>query len=511
MILHNLSSGTSLYNTPAKGLSTLRSICLYNGRFIDVESATSFPEKTCLIIRNGRIAALDAQIQPTAFDGQCIDLKGKTVLPGFFNTHCHLQLVLPNVVPDLWNLLLVRKYKRAQQEYTLKKCISCGVTNVRDTWTPDLWNNRDQADLGPRIHQAVAVGPFGGYLTEERGIAHRFSYLFMNYPYIDYQKNCSGVVTFSSDSETSEVRQAVDRAIDERGAECIKLGDQRQSISDSKKDLIRMTQAQMDALVDQARKRGIPTTVHHCDTDSVLRCCRAGVTSIAHITQGGRLTPAMVQKMLDCHVIMEPTLSVSYDFCYAVKGHKSKNYPHMKRLRKYRKNTIDKLIKNFWISPLRSAVRQGYQRLDQGKMRGGYILDLSDLFIQTSGLVLDGIDNMRLLFEMGVPLACGNDGGMPPCTIAMVGHELSMFDFYLNESHKTPLFTGADALRVLTINSARAMGVESEFGSLSVGKVADLVIVEGDPLTSPELLGQPVSAVFMSGRLIFGGACFDMH
>jgi imidazolonepropionase-like amidohydrolase len=40
----------------------------------------------------------------------------------------------------------------------------------------------------------------------------------------------------------------------------------------------------------------------------------------------------------------------------------------------------------------------------------------------------------------------------------------------------------ADVLRMATINSARALGVEDVLGSIETGKLADLVIVGGDPL-----------------------------
>lgn len=40
----------------------------------------------------------------------------------------------------------------------------------------------------------------------------------------------------------------------------------------------------------------------------------------------------------------------------------------------------------------------------------------------------------------------------------------------------------ADALRIGTINGARALGIDEDFGSLTKGKVADMVILKGNPL-----------------------------
>jgi imidazolonepropionase-like amidohydrolase len=47
-------------------------------------------------------------------------------------------------------------------------------------------------------------------------------------------------------------------------------------------------------------------------------------------------------------------------------------------------------------------------------------------------------------------------------------------------------FTPAEALRSATLWSAEAVGVGADLGSVERGKLADLVIVEGDPLRKIE-------------------------
>ena len=76
-----------------------------------------------------------------------------------------------------------------------------------------------------------------------------------------------------------------------------------------------------------------------------------------------------------------------------------------------------------------------------------------------------------------------------------------MFDFLLNRDD-APLFTPADALRVATIQSARSMGVADRFGSIRPGKAADLVVIDGNPLQEWNLVGKPVQAVFVDGKLV---------
>ncbi len=61
--------------------------------------------------------------------------------------------------------------------------------------------------------------------------------------------------------------------------------------------------------------------------------------------------------------------------------------------------------------------------------------------------------------------------------------------------------TEDEALRMFTLNPSRMLGLEEELGSIDVGKVADLLVLEGHPFdyrVLPEL-------VFVDGRLVVGG------
>jgi len=76
-----------------------------------------------------------------------------------------------------------------------------------------------------------------------------------------------------------------------------------------------------------------------------------------------------------------------------------------------------------------------------------------------------------------------------------------MFDLVLNSDTKAIRFSGADALRLSTISSAKTMGLEEEFGSIQTGKVADLAIVDGDPMADLHIVGSRVAALFYDGKL----------
>ena len=75
------------------------------------------------------------------------------------------------------------------------------------------------------------------------------------------------------------------------------------------------------------------------------------------------------------------------------------------------------------------------------------------------------------------------------------------FGFALNGESGNGKFTGAEAVRAATINSARALGMEDKLGSIDAGKTADLVVVDGDPLADIGVIGSRVAALFLDGRL----------
>jgi imidazolonepropionase-like amidohydrolase len=79
------------------------------------------------------------------------------------------------------------------------------------------------------------------------------------------------------------------------------------------------------------------------------------------------------------------------------------------------------------------------------------------------------------VFDAGVPVVLGTDSGFTGVMLGVSTHlELEL----LVEAGLKP----EEALRTATINAARMIGREKDLGSIEPGKLADLVILDADPL-----------------------------
>lgn len=107
------------------------------------------------------------------------------------------------------------------------------------------------------------------------------------------------------------------------------------------------------------------------------------------------------------------------------------------------------------------------------------------------------LDSLRRAREAGVPIAAGGDIGnrFPHGANA---RELQ----YLVEAGLTPL----EAIQAATGTAALALRKEASLGALSPGRVADLVVLDGDPLADIRLLQDRarIRIVLQGGRLVAG-------
>jgi len=111
-------------------------------------------------------------------------------------------------------------------------------------------------------------------------------------------------------------------------------------------------------------------------------------------------------------------------------------------------------------------------------------------------------DEMRNTAEMhraGMTLLAGSDLGAPLLVPGFSMHD--ELELLVNVAGMTPL----QALRAATILPARVNGLGDSLGSVEAGKLADIVVLDANPLTDIRNT-RKISAVVANGRLLNRGA-----
>jgi imidazolonepropionase-like amidohydrolase len=104
----------------------------------------------------------------------------------------------------------------------------------------------------------------------------------------------------------------------------------------------------------------------------------------------------------------------------------------------------------------------------------------------------NGLKVRKWAKQYGVKVAVGNDTNH--CRMDMEAEALI-------EAGWSPM----EALQALTIRGAEVCGLEDRVGTLEVGKLADVIAINGDPLASTDVL-RSVPFVMKAGKVEFSEA-----
>lgn len=110
----------------------------------------------------------------------------------------------------------------------------------------------------------------------------------------------------------------------------------------------------------------------------------------------------------------------------------------------------------------------------------------------------DAMRSVRRAAEFGVPIAMGTDAATPYNYHGDNAMEL----VWMQEAGLTPM----QAIVASTANAARALGWDAWLGTLEPGKVADMIVVAGNPLDNLRLLAdrRAIELVFKDGQVVAG-------
>jgi predicted amidohydrolase YtcJ len=111
---------------------------------------------------------------------------------------------------------------------------------------------------------------------------------------------------------------------------------------------------------------------------------------------------------------------------------------------------------------------------------------------------------LRALLDAGIPVALGTDG-VPISMLWTIWEALARLDGDTHQRHGDSRLTREEALRLGCQTGHRVTWNEDRHGSIEPGRMADLVVLDGDPLTCAldDLKDLPVDLTIVGGRVAF--------
>jgi len=287
------------------------------------------------------------------------------------------------------------------------------------------------------------------------------------------------------------------------GASFIKTAFDDRSLFVGQKPLNILDDASLRALVEAAHARGMKVSVHHRFRKGFLRAMEFGVDGLEHLPSDQVLEDREVEEFVSGDRFIVPTVQVGWALCGMSHGDPYLDHPLVRRALAHRME----VVRTLYPAMCEPAVHRELLRFEERYRDPGYtekkhLMFTLDPRIFTEALV-KGHANLNKLYHAGALIGCGNDGGTPQGFPGGLGVEMVLME---NMTDMTPLHV----LQAATINNARILGMEDDLGTVARGRLADLVLLPGNPLENMRHVLCPL-AVFKEGRLVYSSYGPEPH
>lgn len=263
------------------------------GQLFDSE-AGKFIKNQFILIKEGKIASINSKAVPA---DQVIDLSDSWVMPGFMDTHVHLETESSptSYLERFTNNQADVAYNAAVHA---RRTLLAGFTTVRDLGGSGVNTSLAKAiDMGkmdgPRIFSAgKSIATTGGHADPTNG----YRADLMGDP-----GSKDGVIN-SRDEARKAVRQRY-----KNGDEVIKITATGGVLSLAKSGMApQFTMDELEGIIEAANDLGMITAAHAHGTEGMKRAVLAGITSIEH---GTFMTEEIMDLMVERGTYYVPTLS----------------------------------------------------------------------------------------------------------------------------------------------------------------------------------------------------------
>ncbi|WP_343486802.1 amidohydrolase family protein [Allomuricauda sp. d1] len=374
---------------------------------------------------------------------EIISTEGMSVLPGLWDMHVH-TMINGHADYAYWDKTYPPLFKDVIMPASAHQLLMAGVTSARDLGAP--------LEESIAVRNAINNGKIPG------------ATLYVSGPFIQH-KPYPGTEAFRWGIKGAEDGRKKVRKLANAGVDVVKLVDQDQ-----------MTLDELKAVVDEAHKNNLKVVAHGHRPEEIRLGLQVGVDCFEHTgLSSAPKYPGDVIKM-----IKERTAQMNKGplfWCPTVEG--LYNY-------EYTRDNPEKLDNDSWHLGLPDSVIADIKNSIKHPDRLPY-------FQLTPSRKPTLKTKIHQLLDAGVVLLVGTDSGIP-----MKFHSQSTWnelDVWVNEFDIDPMY----AIRSATYWPALWMGVADEVGTITPGKYADIIAVDGDVLRYISLL-QDVDLVIKHGK-----------
>jgi imidazolonepropionase-like amidohydrolase/ABC-type multidrug transport system permease subunit len=430
-------------------------------------------ESGAVLVRNGKIEEVyeGAGPDPALLKAEAVEAAGKTVLPGLIDVHIHLGSP-GGVYADPKEYGSSNVMPRALAQY-----LYAGVTTVKsvgDALDPSL-EVRDRIARGEILGAELFVsGPMftaaGGHGTE-----------YAQYLPESLRASFEAQIAPTPKSAEEARRQVMElKAVRIDGLKAILEAGFPGRLFE------RLDSSILKAIGDEARAQQLPLVVHTGNSRDVADALDAGASGIEHGPRD-RLTDELLRRLKQSNTAYDPTLSVWDAQAQFAAGHQEL----------LDRTLVQQTVSPNVLTPTRKMLRERASKSDcSGGSDAQPCLDPAAM----RRIFEQGVENLRLAYQNGVTLVTGSDAGNP-----LVFHGPTI-------QRELQLWVAAGipatvALQAATWNAARLLRADSRLGLVAKGHDADLLIVDGNPLTDITA-AERISLVVFKGERVRRAALF---